>query len=619
MNNKFTSPLMILFMGLLFLALVLLNNQLFQSARIDLTQDKVYSLSQGSKDIIQQLDEPIHLYFFFSDKTSQGMTGLRNYANRVQSLLEEYVNYSAGKLHLHLIDPEPFSEAEDQADRFGLTAATIGASGDAVYMGLGGRNALDDELVIPFFDPQQESTLEYELSKLIYKLSDPDPVKVAILTDLPVAGGQNPMTGRFDPPWTFFSQLQQLYQVQSVPSSVSELPADLDVLLILHPKNLKEELLYDIDQYAMGGGKIFLMLDPHSESDMSAAMSGMSMGANSSDLAPLLHAWGLNYDVSKVVLDAANGLEIQTPQGDIVRHMGILGLGLEALDQEDILTSSLEIINGASFGHLTKNENSAVNWLPLLSSSENSALMDSTQYAMLREPGQLSESLGQTLTNYTLAARLTGKAKSAYADATVTSGQPHINYTEALNLVVIADTDWLHDRFWVQTANFFGETIITPFANNGDLVTNGVENLGGSHALISIRSRGTFARPFTRVDEITLVAEQKFRQQEQLLQQQLQETEQQLLELQQQQGDSSALILSPEQRLAIDEFVNKKVEIRQALREVRHKLDKDIETLGSWLKFINITLMPLLLVLILWFIRRFLVKSSRHYFRENGK
>ena len=614
MQQKFTSPLMVVLMGILFLALVLLNNQLFQSARIDLTQDKVYSLSQGSKDIIQQLDEPVHLYFFFSDKTSQGMTSLRNYADRVRSLLEEYANHSDGMLQLHLIDPEPFSEAEDQADQFGLTAATIGASGDAVYMGLAGRNALDDELTIPFFDPQQESALEYEISKLIYKLSDPNPVKVVMLTDLPVSGGQNPMTGRFDPPWTFYSQLQQLYQVQTLPGSASELPADVDVLILLHPKGLNEELLYSIDQYAMGGGKILLMLDPHNESDMTAAMSGMSMGANGSELTPLLKAWGVDYDGSQVVLDAANGLEIQTPQGEIVRHMGILGLGFDALEQQDVLTSNLEIINGASFGHLAKSSESQGNWQPLLSSSQNSSLMDSTEYAMTREPGQLAEKLGQTLQQYTLAARLSGKANSAYTAESAIGGKEHIGQTETLNLILVADSDWLHDRFWVQTANFFGETIVTPFANNGDLVTNAVENLGGSHALISIRGRGTFARPFSKVDEITLVAEQKFRQQEQLLQQQLQDTEQQLLELQQQQGDSSTLILSPEQQRAIDEFVNKKVEIRQALREVRHQLDKDIELLGSWLKFINITLMPLLLVLILFLIRRGLVKSSRHYF-----
>lgn len=219
---------------------------------------------------------------------------------------------------------------------------------------------------------------------------------------------------------------------------------------------------------------------------------------------------------------------------------------------------------------------------------------------MTRDPDELARKYQSKNRQYALAGRLMGKAKSAFESAA--EGENEADFkssTSALNVLVVGDTDLLADRFWVQQANFFGQTIFTPFANNGDFVTNSVENLSGSDALISIRSRGTFARPFIKVDELTVIAEQKFREQEQILQQQLDETEQQLIQLQNQQGEGAALAVSPEQQQAIDAFVQKKIQIRKALREVRHQLDKDIETLGSWLKFINIALAPLALVLFL--------------------
>jgi ABC-type uncharacterized transport system involved in gliding motility auxiliary subunit len=274
MSNKFSSPFIVILLASLFFALVVLNNQLLGSARLDLTENQVYSLSQGSKKILSDIDEPINLYLFFSDKSSKSMTSLRNYASRVESLLEEYNKAANGKINLKIVDPEPFSETEDQANQFGLTAATIGPAGDPIYLGLAATNALDDQKTIAFFDPQQESFLEYEISKLIYQLSDPTPVKLTVLTDLPVSGGQNPMTGQSDPAWTFYTQLQQLYEVQKIDSSASALPIETDVLVVIHPKSLPETLLFDIDQYAMQGGKLLIFVDPHNESDPMAMMGG---------------------------------------------------------------------------------------------------------------------------------------------------------------------------------------------------------------------------------------------------------------------------------------------------------------------------------------------------------
>ncbi|MFT4937058.1 MAG: ABC-type uncharacterized transport system involved in gliding motility auxiliary subunit [Paraglaciecola sp.] len=612
MTNKLSTPLSMALILIVFFAFVLLNNQFLSSLRLDLTENQVYSLSDGSKKILADIDEPINLTFFFSDKASKNMTGLRNYATRVESLLEEYTSLAEGNIKLQLTDPEPFSEQEDLANQYGLTGANIGAAGESIYMGLAASNALGDQEIIAFFDPQKESFLEYEISKLIFQLSNPKPVKITLLTDLPISGGQNPMTGQMDPAWTFYSQLEQLYKVENIASDAVEVPEETDVLILIHPKGLNENLLFSIDQFVMHGGNSLIFVDPHNESDQLAMMAGTGMGGNSSTLEKLFTAWGIQFNEKEVLLDAMAGLDIRTQTGDVTRHFGFIGLGPEQLHRDDVTTSSLEIINGASFGTFSQTEQAKSDWLPLLHSTKNADLLDVTSYSMTRDPKELALKYQSDNRQYVLAARVSGMANSAFEQ--VPDGMDVDNYadsTDALNVILVGDTDILADRFWVQQANFFGETVFTPFANNGDFFTNAVENLGGSNALISIRSRGTFARPFSRVDELTLQAEQKFREQEQLLQRQLEETEMQLSQLQSQQVEGGPLVISPEQQEAVDNFMQQKIQIRKALRDVRHQLDKDIESLGNRLKLINVAVAPIMLVLVLMFFARVLRKKSK--------
>lgn len=612
--NKFSTSLILILLAVLFFALTILNNQLLSPVRLDLTENKVYSLSSGSKQIVESIDEPINFYFFYSDKSSKGMTTLRNYASRVESMLREYANAAPGKIKLNVIDPEPFSEAEDQANQFGLTAATLGNLGDSIYLGLAATNALDDQEVIAFFDPQKEKFLEYEISKLIHTLSKPASVNVTLISDLPLSGGQNPMTGQFDPAWTFLSQLEQLYSVEKIANNADALPEQTDVLILVHPKALNESLMYAIDQYVMKGGKLLAFVDPNNESDPMAMMAGMgAMGPNSSNLQQLFSAWGLSFNSDEVLLDAELGLDIRTADGGVSRHFGFVGVGAQQLDRDDVTTASLEIINGASFGVFGRTEDSQLEWLPLMTSSDNTDLMAVAPYSMNRDPQSLAREFSSENSRHILAARISGAANSAFETAPEGAAQQDfVSYTTQLNAIVVGDTDMLADRFWVQQANFFGQTVYTPFANNGDFVTNAVENLAGSDALISIRSRGTFARPFTTVDALTVEAERKFREQEQILQQQLDETEAQLAQLQSQQTEGAALVLSAEQQQAIDDFVDKKVEIRKELRDVRHQLDKDIEKLGNWLKFTNIAVAPFALMLLLMLLARLLRTTSKN-------
>jgi ABC-type uncharacterized transport system involved in gliding motility auxiliary subunit len=612
MKHKLTSSVNLFLILVVFIALVFVNNQLLSSASLDLTENQVYSLSQGSKQVLKEIEEPINLYFFFSDKASKNMTSLRNYANRVESLLSEYETSANGKLKLQVLDPQAFSEQEDQADQFGLTAANIGAAGESIYIGLAATNAFDEQKVIAFFDPQKEGFLEYEISELIYQLSEPEPVNITLITDLTLKGGQNPMTGQVDPPWTFLTQLEGLYTVEQLTSEVISLPDNTEVLLLVHPKEYSDALLFAIDQYALSGGKILAFLDAHNESDQMAMFAGPMPSESSSNLQRLLNAWGGQFDSDNVLLDAMAGLDIRTQEGGVTRHFGFVGFTTDQLDREDVLTSNLEVINGASFGVFSQIEGSETNWLPLVKSSQNSDLIDTGTYAMTQDPEQLAKAYQSDNQVYVLAARLTGHAKSAFEQIPEEIELTEIvKSTDNLNVILVGDTDMLADRFWVQQSNFFGQTIYTPFANNGDFIINAVENLSGSDALISIRSRGVFSRSFSKVDELTFIAEQKFREQEKILQQQLEETEQQLLQLQNQQVEVGALVISPKQQLAIDEFMQKKANIRKSLRDVRHQLDKDIESLGNWLKLVNIAIAPLILTLLLALLRVFFRTKPR--------
>lgn len=604
-----------------FFALVLVNNLLFDKLRLDLTEGDLYSISEGTHRVIEQIDEPINLYFFFSNKATEGLTPLRNYANRIQSLLEEYERYADGKINLQIIDPEPFSEAEDKAAEMGLTAAPLSALGDPVYLGLAATNTLDDEEVIAFFDPSQEVLLEYEISKLIYRLSNPEPLKVSVISSLPVQGGMNPNPMAMQmgqpqtvPAWASFDQLEQLYEVELLEADAQEIPEDTSVLLVVHPKSLSQGQLYAIDQYVLAGGKAMILVDPLAESD--AQVPGM-MGVpepSRSDLPTLFKAWGIQYSATDIVLDAAKGLEIRMPSGMPGRHVGYIGLEGDSISEQDIVTNALSLINGASMGHLNPSEDATTQFQTLLQSSDFVDVTSAETYMMASaDPESLLDYFTPQEQTLTLAARVSGPAKSSFTQVPEGKNkEQHIASSEDIQLLVVADTDILTDAFWVQVTNFFGQSILQPFANNGDFLINAVDNLGGSTELMSIRGKNQYQRPFDVVEQLTVEAEAKFREQEQLLQAQLQQTEDQLAQLQGQQGEAGSLVLNAEQEAAIDEFVAKKLEIRKQLREVRHQLDKDIESLGAWLKVLNIAVMPLLLTLLLAFIAKKLSRRRQH-------
>ena len=595
----------LLLLLLAFIAFNISTGTLLPGARLDLTEQKLYTISDGTRQILRDLDEPVTLYFFFSQRASKDLVVLRNYARRVEEMLREYERVADGKLQLHIIDPQPFSEAEDRAAEFGLQAVPLRQTGEQLYFGLAGTNELAQREIIPFFALEQEGLLEYELSRLINSLAQLEKPQIGLISGLPLAGGMNPMTGQPSAPWVAYEQLQQVFSVQELDADLDAIPDEVDVLLLVHPKILSEATLFAIDQFVLGGGKLLAFIDPLAEADqsMEAMMDGMADG-KASDLTPLLQTWGVQYDPEQVVLDARLGMSVSRGQGQLpARHIGWLEVEKQFMSEDDTVTAPLQLLTVATAGALQPMAGASTEFLPLLSSSAHSALTPSSRFGNLQDPEALLNGFKADDQLYHFAARLQGPASTAYPQG-LEGRQPSLTEAANINVMLIADTDLLTDRMWVQVQDFFGQRIPQPWADNGGLLINALDNLSGSEALISVRSRGDFSRPFTVVEELQRQAESRYRASERRLQEQLEQTEQRLLELQQGQDPAQLTELSSEQEAAIQRFLDEKLTIRKQLRDVRYELNADIERLGTQLKVLNIVAVPALLTLgvLLWWL-----------------
>jgi ABC-type uncharacterized transport system involved in gliding motility auxiliary subunit len=595
----------LLLIALVFLAFNMVAGLGLPNARLDLTEQKLYTISDGTKRILGQLDEPINLYFFYSNNATQDLAPLRNYARRVEEMLHAYERAAGGKIKLHVVDPAPFSEDEDRAAQFGLHAVPLQQGGDKLYFGLAGTNALDNVQTIPFFPLDQEQFLEYEISRLVQSLARPAQPVVGVLSGLPLDGSFNPLTGQAGQPWMVLEEIRQQFAIKSLRNDVDRIPDEVSVLLLVHPKNLPQPTLYAIDQFVLRGGKLLAFVDPFSENDNGGLM-GDGQG-NASDLEPLFKAWGLRMRPGQVLADGTYAMAVGMGPGQHpARHPAWLSLPKTALDASDVTTASLESINVASAGILEPLEGAKTHFTPLLQSSEYAMPFDAQRLAGLRDPQTLMRELEPTGERYALAARISGPAPSAFPDG-IEGRKDGLKSAERINVIVVADTDLLADRLWVQVQDFFGQRVPQPFADNAGFAINALDNLAGSDALISVRSRGRYSRPFTVVEKLQREAEARFREKEEVLKQQLAQTEQRLNELQRSDKPEQVLELTPEQRATLQQFMQDKLTIRKELREVRYQLNADIEGLGRALKFVNIALVPLLLtlgVIALWLWRR---------------
>lgn len=634
------------------------------SFRIDLTEDQLYTLSDGTRNIVANLDQPVELMFFYSESATEDQPQIRAYGTRVQELLEEIVIASEGNLTLNVIDPEPFSEDEDLATQYGIQAVPVTQGGLEIYFGLVAAPNLDPSEInplnppqpqtMPLIRPDQERFLEYEFMKLVINAANPDRTVIGLITELEIDGGFNPAVGQATPPWFVMDLIRQLYEVRRVSLTAETIDEDIDILMLVHPQDLSEQLLYAIDQHVMRGGETLVFLDPNADSLVTRSPQGALIPAGMrSELPGLLESWGVAFDNDKVLTDSDLALRVRmTQDGRPAPHLGMLGAQRANLAQDDIITSRLETINFSSAGALSPIEGASTVFEPLIESSTNAMLMDATLLENVTDPSILFDEFESSNQSYVLAARVTGVIDSAFpegrpepeedeadsedeagseadAEVAVAEDNPatpleeesdessedaseeaagdeeeepvaeHIAQSRGeVNIVLFADTDLLTDRLWVQVAQFLGQRIPQPFANNGDILINTLDNLSGGADLVSIRSRGTYSRPFTRVIELQRQADDRLRTEEAELLDRLAETEAALAELNQDDEGNPIGQITPEIQAEVDRFNQEMLDTRRRLRDVQFQLTEDIDRLGSNLKAINTIAVPILLTLL---------------------
>ena len=563
--------------AVLFVGLNVFVGYFFTDARIDLTQNRQYTLSPGTRAIIAKLPEPVTLRLYFSKKNSANYPVTAAYAKRVRDLLSEYTSLSNGKILLEDVDPESFTPEQDQAEAAGIRSAPI-SNGDVFYFGIEGINSIDGRSIIPYLAIEREPYLEYDLTSLLYQLSHPEKPKIAILGNLPL---ENNPTNQGQP-LTIYSELRRNYDITTMQPNFSAVPAGANLLLIAHPGQMSLNQQRAIASYMIKGGKALIFVDPLSELVREQMNATGQQAAQSSNIPDLLKGMGVDYSPDEVVLDRQLAQRIRAgDQQQPVVYPVWLHLRADNFGPRDPVTASLTAMNLASPGHLSQTKGASTKFEPLLTSSNQASVSNAQNVvAGMNDPAALLDQTSANGKSYVLAARVTGHA------AVSGLGEGDVN------MIVVADTDVFDDRFWVQ----LGDDQQRPFADNGAFVLGAVENLTGSGDLISLRTRGNTERPFTVVQQMQIAAELRFRETLNALQAKLAASQNEMSLLQQGRGVNSGdnTQLTPEQNAQIEKVRRDIAGTRLQLRDMQSRLRTDIDRLGTELAFVNILLIPVL-------------------------
>ena len=645
MHKTLSSGLGLALVAVLLLA-VNIAGKAFGGARVDLTEGNLYTLSDGAKSILEKLpkDEPLRVRFYFSEKVADDHGALDRYSKRVRDMLQEFERMAGGGIVLEEFDPEPFSKVEDQAVGYGLQNVAPPSWADSLYFGLVASNSVGDEEIIPYLAEERETFLEYDLARMVSSLAAPERPVLGVLSSLPIEGQMaNPMSPAPVEPWFIAEQLRQAFEMRPILPNSGTIPDDVDLLLLIHPKDLGDDMLYAIDQFVLGGGKAVVLVDPNADTEVvpEDPQNPMArfMAERSSDLPKLFEAWGLELIPGKIVADNKNSpfagvtYNQELQREERVRNVLILqllnfedaaGELVWCLNQDEVSTSELQ--NGITLrtaGALRARPEATTEFVPLIESSDEALLVDTTRIQFQADLNELLADFNgflPTTERFALAARIAGPAKSAFpagdpsaeldpaedqpaeGEAEETAGEQdaagaadgHLAESQgSIHVVVIADADLLHDSMWVQDLGAIGrQRLVSYFADNGSFLVNALESLSGSSDLISLRGRGGSRRPFTRVQELERNAQRELKSEEDQLVLRIQEAQTRITELQTGKDANSRYILSPEQEAEVQRLLEDQIAARERLREVRHALRKDIESLGRWLKVANIGLIP---------------------------
>lgn len=580
-------------------------NLIFQrvSTRADLTADRVYTLSEGTRKILEGLEVPVQVRFYFSQSAPDMDVGLRTYAQRVEDLLNEYRLASRGKIEIRKLDPKPDSDAEGSANLDGVEGQAVRPGGDPIYLGIA-VGSLAERASLPFLTPQRERLLEYDLTRAITQVVTPTKPRLGVMSGHPVFGAMNPMMmmqgGARQEPWVFLSELQADFDVREVPLTADKIDDDINLLLVVYPKAITDVAQFAIDQFILRGGKVIAFLDPFSVMDAGSNPSNPLQAAAGSgaNLERLLKAWGLEFEMNRVVSDKQYFTELQDPRtGRPQANPSFLSLTQSAMDTNDVSTAQLGRVILPFAGHFTGTPVEGLRQTVLMRSSRDSQLTDK----MMAQFGA-TEEFKASGTEYKLAVRLEGRFRTAFPDGRpgATEGAAGEVLKESKTdgvVVLIGDSDFLYERFYAQVQSLFGQRIMIPFAANLTFLQNLVEQIGGDPGLIGIRSRATLSRPFTRVREMQAKAELAYESKIRQLEKDLSDTQQKLNELQRAKGDGQQAILTEEQKQEIQNFQRRRAEVNSDLKEVRKDLRRDVVALETTTKWVNILAMPLAVTL----------------------
>jgi ABC-type uncharacterized transport system involved in gliding motility auxiliary subunit len=585
------------------------------NARLDLTQRHLYTLSPGTTKILAGLKEPITLRLFYSRQLGATVPAYGAYADRVRDVLEEYARLSDGKIKLEFYNPEPYSDTEDRATAYGLQGVPVDNSGEQVYFGLAGTNLLDDERTVAFFQQEREPFLEYDISRLIYELSNPTRPVIGVLSSLPLDGDPRAMMmargqSGVGAPWASMLLLRQTFTVKTVAADAQVIDPDVQVLLLAQAQHLSDTALYAIDQFVMRGGRLMVMVDPQSEAQASTpGPDGQPPTDTSSDLKKLFDAWGITYDPNVIVGDLNGAWRVRgnsTSRVQAVDYVAWFNIR-DGISHDDPATADLQQVTVASSGFIGKKDGSDIELTPLLKSSDQSGTIPAEKVRQFPDPAKILAEFKPQGGPRVIVARVRGVLKSAFTEPPpLAQGQTrppnfpaHIAQTSGpANMVVAADTDILADRFWVRTSDFFGQQQTTPFSDNGPFVANILGTLAGGDALIGLRSRGTSQRPFVLIDDMQRNAEARYRQTEQALQTHLDEVQKKLTDLRGGREAGATAVITPEQRTAIEDLRRDITDTRGKLRNVQLDLRREISALETELQLFNIALVPAILAIV---------------------
>ncbi len=598
----------------------------FFKVRLDLTEDRLYTLSEGTRRILAKIDTPVVIHFYRTRGSTEMPVFLKNYADRVEDLLAEYQQAARGKIQLKKFDPQPDSDAEDSARLDGIEGQVMNPAGlvgmgDKVYLGLA-VTCLDQKVALPFLDPQRERLLEYDLTRAIAQVLNPKKPNLGLLTALPVTGQRfNPMMpmGGGQDPWVFYTELQRDYQVRQIELTAEKIDDDLEVVLVVHPAGISEKTQFALDQFLLRGGKLIVFLDPLSVVDSRNALGMQNMlqrtAQSSSTLDKLLPAWGLEFDVNKVLADRELFTQLRRQDGRVAPDYTWLSLIPRVINRDDVTTVDIDSLLLPGAGVFAGSPSGELTRTVLLKSTPNAMLVDKMM-AQFGGGTDLKDFKPEDK-EFTLALRLTGKFKTAFPDgkpgdkadgdkdstdakkddATSGTNAPPV-LKESLKegvVILVGDSDLLYDQFSVQIQNFFGQRLIAPFNGNLSFVQNLVEQLMGDSDLIRVRSRGVQRREFEVVKNIQARAEQRYRDTIKRLEDDVAETQRKLNELMaSRDAKNQRVILPPDVQQEIANLRVKEARTNRELKEVRKQLRRDIDALETRLKWLNIAAMPAL-------------------------